>query len=130
MKYLKYMFAGLAGAVLLSGCQTTIRLPESGVATKFDGHWEGDLLSSRNLCDGLTVDFEVRYGHYSGNLYSRGARISDFWGEVLPNGKLVARGKRGISDGSSNIFFTENTADGTWKSSSCDGTADFRKLKT
>ncbi|WP_417790273.1 hypothetical protein [Terasakiella pusilla] len=104
------------------------KLPTSGTPSIYDGQWVGEMTGNRVACQGITVKFEVRYSQILGESYYNGAREADFWGEILPGGKLAANiGKAGISGATADVQFTKNNGTGTWKSGSCQGDVKVRR---
>jgi len=120
-------FVVLLISLTFMGCAP--KLPTSGTPTIYDGKWVGEMQGKTLSCKGITVKFDVRYGHILGNSYYEGAREADFWGEILPNGKLAANvGQLGISGASADIQFSQDSGTGTWKSGSCGGSVEVRRV--
>jgi len=100
------------------------------VKTPYDGKWSGRLFSEEYPCKTrlMLAEGEIRYGYLKGTINEDSKRTAEVWGQLGANGKLDGLlGLYGVSGGSADIQFTENSASGKWQSRYCKGTVKLTK---
>lgn len=130
MKRFSYPTLGLlvASAFGITACVSTPEFAANGTPSPYDGKWSGDFSSQMSTCQGITGDFEIRYGQLIGVIRKDGVKKADIWGQLSEQGQLNGNiGKMGISGGDANITFAENTATGSWYGSGCKGQVSLKK---
>lgn len=121
-------------SLLLTSCLpfmaacASAEFPQSGTPSPYDGMWSAQLPADRTVCDGIESKFEIRYGMVIGTVTEKGRRIADIWGQLDEKGHLEGLiGQLGITGATASVNFQPNSASGTWKNKSCDGTVSAQK---
>lgn len=121
------LIAGLA--IITLGACAGPKFAETGIPSKFDGHWEGEFLVDKGTCTRATGKFEIRYGQVIGDIFDGGRRMATIWGNVTENGELAAEiGKVGIVGATAEVSFDGDVGTGRWTRRSCEGSVNLKKV--